>query len=262
MRNKVVWITGASAGIGEALAYEFAKEGAILVLTARRLEQLNIVKKRCLQLTKLCHVYDFDLTDVDALSPFVDKVLQDVESIDLLVNNAGMSQRSLAMETPLENDRKIMELNFFSVVALSKLVLPSMLRQRSGNIVVISSIVGKFGFPLRSAYSASKHALQGYFESLRAELSSDNIHVTIVSPGRIKTDVSKNALTKDGTAHGEMDQGQEQGMAADVCAAKIISAVKKNKKELLVGRNELWMVHIRKYLPSLYYRLVKSIRSK
>lgn len=97
---------------------------------------------------------------------------------------------------------------------------------------------------------------------MRAELSSDNIHITIVSPGRIKTDVSKNALTKDGTAHGEMDQGQEQGMAADVCAAKIISAVKKNKKELLVGRNELWMVHIRKYLPSLYYRLVKSIRSK
>ncbi|WP_083631331.1 SDR family oxidoreductase [Labilibacter marinus] len=262
MIGKVVWITGASSGIGEELAYAYAREGARLVLTARREDKLNAVKERCLKYTKECFVFPADLSSTDHLQDLVQRVLQKMGAIDILVNNAGMSQRSLAKETPLVNDRKIMELNFFSAIALTKLILPVMLQNQSGHIVAVSSIVGKFGFPMRSAYSAAKHALQGYFESLRAEVKADHIKVTIVSPGRVKTEVSKNALTKDGTAHGQMDAGQEKGMQADVCAKKIVKAIKKGKKDVLIGGSELLMVYIYKYLPSLYYNLVTKISSK
>lgn len=262
MIGKVVWITGASSGIGEELAYAYAREGARLVLTARREDKLNAVKERCLKYTKECFVFPADLSSTDHLQDLVERVLQKMGAIDILVNNAGMSQRSLAKETPLVNDRKIMELNFFSAIALTKLILPVMLQNQSGHIVAVSSIVGKFGFPMRSAYSAAKHALQGYFESLRAEVKADHIKVTIVSPGRVKTEVSKNALTKDGTAHGQMDAGQEKGMQADVCAKKIVKAIKKGKKDVLIGGSELLMVYIYKYLPSLYYNLVTKISSK
>lgn len=259
IRNKVVWITGASSGIGEELAYAFAREGAFLVLSARNIEKLNIVKEKCLQKTTKCWVQVMDLSNVDQLEINVNKVLKQVGKVDLLINNAGRSQRSLAKETPLENDRSIMELNFFSVVALSKLVLPHMLSNHSGHIVVVSSISGKFGFPWRTAYSASKHALQGYFESLRAELVKDNIQVTIVSPGRIKTNISRNALIETGESYNKMDDGQTNGMSADKCARKIVCAIKKDKKELLVGNKELLMVYIRRFFPALYHKLVTRI---
>ncbi|MCU4177091.1 SDR family oxidoreductase [Carboxylicivirga sp. N1Y90] len=262
MADSVVWITGASSGIGEELAYAYAREGARLVLTARREDKLNLVREKCLSYTKECFVFPADLSSTDQLEDLVDNVIKQTGTIDVLVNNAGISQRSLAHATPLENDRKIMEINFFSAVALTKLVLPYMIKNRSGHIVAISSIVGKFGFPLRSAYSAAKHALQGFFESLRAELKADNIKVTIVSPGRIKTEVSKNALTKEGVAHGEMDPGQDKGMRADVCANIILKAIKKEKKDILVGGKELLMVYIYKYLPALYNRIVTKVSSK
>ncbi|RUT73418.1 SDR family oxidoreductase [Ancylomarina longa] len=259
MKNKVVWITGASSGIGEALAYAFANEGAFLILSARNNDKLQQVKAKCLENTSKCWVKTMDLSDVNQLEFDVEEVLKQTGKIDLLINNAGRSQRSLAKETPLENDRKIMELNFFSVVALTKLVLPQMLKNKSGHIVVVSSISGKFGFPWRTAYSASKHAIQGYFESLRAELSHDNIKVTIVSPGRIRTNISINALIENGDSYNKMDDGQLNGMSARDCAIKIVRAIKKDKKELLVGKKELTMVYIRKFFPALFYKLVTRI---
>ena len=260
--NKVVWITGASSGIGEALAYQLAKKGAILVLTARNAQKLSVVQSNCLKHCQTCHVFPADLSETSHLKVLVQEVIQTTGTIDLLINNAGISQRSLVKDTPIANDRKIMELNFFSVVALSKLVLPYMLSQKSGHIVVTSSIVGKFGFPLRSAYSASKHALQGYFDSLRAEVTKENIKVTIVSPGRIKTEISKHALTQDGKQHGEMDLGQDNGLDANTCAHQIVQAIIKDKKDVLVGRKELLMVYIHKYLPFLYHSLVQKIAHK
>ncbi|MFW5835601.1 MAG: SDR family oxidoreductase [bacterium] len=259
--EKIVWITGASSGIGEELAYAFAMEGAYLVLSARNKEKLEQVRKRCLNDTLECWIFPVDLSNANNLDELVASVLKQTGRIDILINNAGRSQRSLARETPLEIDRTIMELNFFSKVALTKLVLPQMLNNQSGHIVVISSITGKFGFPKRTAYSASKHALQGYFESLRAELINDNIPVTIVSPGRVKTSVSLNAITSTGESYKKMDEGQERGMPADKCAIRIIRAIKKEKKDVLIGKKEVLMVHIRRFLPGLYHKLVTKINN-
>jgi len=261
LNEKVVWITGASSGIGEALALAFASEGAYPVLSARNAEKLAEVQQKCLKLTAKCWVQPLDLSNTDELPKAVHSVVVKTGRIDLLVNNAGRSQRSIAKETPVQIDRDIMELNFFSVITLSKLVLVHMLKEGSGHLVVISSITGKFGFPWRTAYSASKHALQGYFEALRAELVDDQVDVTIVSPGRVNTNVSKNAITESGEAYNKMDDGQANGMPADECAAQIIRAIKKNKKEVLVGKKELLMVYIRRFLPALFYKLVTKIKN-
>lgn len=261
LKGKVVWITGASSGIGEALAYALAREGAFLVLSARNTETLEMVKNKCLTTTSKCWVQPIDLSNISNLNNIVTTVIEQTGGIDLLINNAGRSQRSFARETPLEIDRSIMELNFFSVVALTKLVLPYMLKNRSGHIVVISSISGKFGFPMRTAYTASKHAVQGFFESLRAELYNDNIKVTIVSPGRIKTNISVNAITQNGLPYNKMDDGQANGMTTEVCANKIIKAIKKEKKELLVGKKEIIMVYIRYFIPALFHKIVTKIKN-
>lgn len=261
LKEKVVWITGASSGIGEALAYAFAKEGAYLVLSARNKQKLEEVKSNCLKQTEKCWVQPVDLANVAGLEEMVDTVIRQTGKIDLLINNAGRSQRSLAKETPLENDRSIMELNFFSMVALTKLVLPHMLQNKAGHLVAVSSITGKLGFPMRTAYTASKHAVQGFFEALRAELVEDNIQVTIVSPGRIKTNISKNALTEQGKSYNKMDAGQENGMDAETCAIKIVKAIKNNRKEVLVGNKEIVLVYIRRFIPALYYKLVTKINN-
>lgn len=261
LRGKIIWITGASSGIGEALAVAFAKEGAFPVLSARDVEKLLEVKTQCLKFTPKCWIQQLDLMVTNKLEEAVSHVINQTGKIDLLVNNAGQSQRSLAIETPLEIDRHILELNFFSVVALTKLVLPHMLKQEWGHIVVISSISGKFGSPSRTAYSASKHALQGYFESLRVELDKEPVNVTIVSPGRIRTDISLHAVTKSGRPYNKMDPGQANGMDAGICARKIVKAVKKERKELLVGGKELLMVYIRRFFPALYYKMIVNVGS-
>lgn len=261
LKDKVVWITGASSGIGEALAYALAKQGAHLVLTARNKEKLEKVKSQCLLSTSKCTVQALDLSKIEAIEGTVQSVIAQTGRIDVLINNAGRSQRSLAKDTPLSNDRSIMELNFFSPVALTKAVLPYMLKNKAGHIVVVSSISGKFGFPWRTAYAASKHAVQGFFESLRAELHDSNIKVTIVSPGRIKTDISLHALTESGQAYNIMDDGQANGMPASKCATKIINAIKKDKKDVLIGNAEVAMVYIRRFLPAIYYKLVSKIKN-
>ncbi len=261
LKDKVVWITGASSGIGKALAYAMAKQGAHLVLSARNKERLEEVKGKCLLTTSKCIIQVLDLSKTEDIEQAAQAVLAQTGRIDLLINNAGRSQRSLAKDTPLANDRSIMELNFFSPVALTKAVLPHMLKNKAGHIVVVSSISGKFGFPLRTAYAASKHAIQGFFESLRAELYDTNIKVTIVSPGRIKTDISLHALTESGQPYNKMDDGQANGMPANKCAEKIVKAIKKDKKDVLVGNTEVLMVYIRRLFPAIYYKLVSKIKN-
>ncbi len=192
----------------------------------------------------------------------MNKIVQKYSSIDYLVLNGGVSQRSLANETPIEIDRKLMEVNYFGNIAITKAVLPQMIGQQYGHIIIVSSIVGKFGFPLRSAYSASKHALHGFFETLRAEHKKDNIKITIVIPGRVKTNISVNALNKEGKQHGEMDLGQEKGISAKSCSKQIIRSIKKNKKETLIGGKELFMVKIRRYVPFIFYKIVNKIEAK
>lgn len=261
-QNKTIWITGASSGIGEALALEWAKNAPNLILSGRNTEKLDSVSAACEKLGAKCQIVPIDLTNKESIVQAAKVVINKYPVIDILVNNGGISQRSTAIETPIDVDRKIMETNFFGAVTLTKEVLPSMVKNQKGHIVAISSIVGKFGFPLRTAYSASKHALQGYFDSLRAELKPDNIKVTIVSPGRITTNISVNAIDKDGASHGVMDPGQANGMPSDICARKIINAISKEKKDVLVGGKELIMVKIRKFLPALYYKMASKVNPK
>lgn len=254
--NKVVWITGASSGIGEALAVAFAKEGAKLVLSSRRKEELERVKLHCRLNDNNCLVLPFDLLEIPKNGNLADLVIKKFGSIDVLVNNGGISQRSFAKDTPIDIDRKIMEVNFFSAIALTKSVLPYMIKQKSGHFIIISSISGKFGFFLRSAYSASKHALHGFFESLRMEVFNDNIGVTIVCPGKIKTSISVNAINENGEKHNKMDISQENGLSADICAAQILDAVKKNKVEVFIGGSELKAIWVKRFFPKLFYKLI------
>lgn len=256
--NKVVWITGASSGIGEALAYALAREGARLILSARRAEELDRVKKQTQLGESDVLILPFDLAETSNASGWAAQVMNQFGRIDILVNNGGFSQRSYAKDTPIEIDRKIMEVNFFGTIALTKSVLPYMIRQNAGSIVVISSISGKFGFYLRSAYSASKHALHGFFESLRMEVFKNNISVLIVCPGKIKTNISINALTQNGSKHGVMDESHNSGISADECACQIIEALVRNREEIYVGGKELKAVWIKRFFPNLFSRLIRK----
>jgi len=260
--NKTVWIIGASSGIGKALAFDFAKLNTKLVISSRQVEELNKIQLECLKHSPNCSVIPLDLEQNSNYEHKVKEVIQKYKTIDYLIINGGISQRSFAAETPIEIDRKLMEVNYFGNIAITKAVLPQMIQQHSGHIVTVSSIVGKFGFPLRSAYSASKHALHGFYETLRLEHWNDNINVTIVIPGRIKTNISINALTKNGEKHAEMDAGQNEGISAEACSNQIIRAIQKNKKEVLIGGKELIMVHLRKWFPFLFYKIAHNINTQ
>ena len=256
--HKRVWITGASSGIGEALTYAFVKEGAEVIISARREAELERVKGNCGDKASKVTVVPLDLTDQEGMKQKVSQVIAEKGSIDYLVNNGGISQRSWVWETPMEIDRKVMETNFFGQVAMTKALLPSMIEHGFGHIIVISSLTGKFGFPMRSAYAASKHALEGFFETLYFELADKNIRVTMVNPGFIRTQISVNAVTKDGSRSGQMDANQEKGMSPELCAAKILKGVKKNKKEIIIGGKETMLVYFKRFIPPLFLKLARS----
>jgi len=257
-KDKVIWITGASSGIGEALALEFARQEARLILSARRADEL----KRVGALTKLRELdlmlLPFDLSDTKNASGLAAQIMNKFGRIDILINNGGYSQRSEAIETPIEIDRQLMEVNYFSYVALTKAVLPYMKRQKSGQIIAISSIAGKFGFYLRSSYSAAKHALHGFYESLRLETEKFGIKTLIVCPGKIKTNVSFNAVTASGLAHNKMDPSHEEAMSAEECARQIIKGVQNNKEEIFIGGKEILMIKIRRFFPKLFSKLLRK----
>ena len=251
--NQVVWITGASSGIGEALAFEFSREGATLVLSARNQRELERVRGECAN-PERHRVLPLDLTDTNAIM----NAAKDVPRVDVLVHSGGVSQRSFAADTDLSIDRQIMETNYFGTIALTKAVLPSMLARRSGHIVPISSVIGYVGIPTRTAYAASKHALHGFFEALRAETAKDGILITIVVPGYIRTKVSENALRGDGTRHGTTDETHEKAMLPEVAARKIVGAIARKKPEVHVGGKEIWAVMLRRFLPRLTARLTRA----
>lgn len=255
--NKVIWITGASSGIGEELARQLANQGATLILSARNLEKLNAVKESLVN--GINHfVLPLDLEKSEEFDIKMQKVVEKYGRIDILVNNGGISQRANAFETSMEVNRKIMEVDFFGNIALTKAVLPLMQKQKFGQILVISSIAGKFGFFLRSAYSAAKHALHGYYESLALEEEKNGISVTIVCPGKINTPISINAVNAEGNLHGIMDHNQESGMPVNVCVNQILKALQFKKREVLVGNKEIWAVRIKRLFPSLFWKIIKK----
>lgn len=259
LSEKVVWVTGASSGIGEALAYELAKHHCKLILSARRIEELERVKSSCPAAAQsTIAVLPLDLATSESLKLITEAAINLFGHIDILINNGGISQRSLVKDTPLEVDRRLMEVNYFGTIALTKHLIPHFVSRQQGMFVVITSLVGKFGTPYRSGYSASKHALHGFFDSLQAELHQDKIRVCMVCPGFIQTNISVNALTETGEKLNEMDQAQANGMAADKCAKKIVTAIRKRKAELYVGGKEKYGVYIKRFLPALYRKIVRK----
>jgi len=255
--NAVVWITGASSGIGEESAIQFNQLGAVVILSARNKESLLSVQSR-LAFPDKSTILVLDLEDSDGFAELAKQVIEKFGRIDYLINNGGLSQRSETYETPISVDRKIMEINYFGSIALTKAVLPYMQKQQSGHIVAVSSIAGVFGFYLRSAYAASKHALQGFYESLLLEEAKNNIYVTIVYPGKINTDISKSALNANGENHGVMDHNQKTGMPVEQCVSKMIKAVRKRKKSTLIGKKEIFAVYIKRYCPWLFWKIIRK----
>ena len=245
--NKVIWVTGASSGIGEGIVRKLASLGAKLILSARNLETLELIRKSLPNPSNhLC--LPLDLENSSNFQDLANQVIEKYSKIDYLINNGGLSQRSEAWETPMEIDRRIMEINYFGNIALTKTVLPIMQKQQSGHIVVISSIAGKFGFFLRSAYSASKHALQGFYESVLLEEEKNNIHVTIAYPGKINTNISVNALNSSGSSHGVMED----------CVNELIKAVLTKKKEILIGNKEIKAVTLKRFFPALFWKVIRK----
>lgn len=259
-KDKTCWVTGASSGIGEALAYELAKQGAKLIISSNDPQELERVKANCLKINSFCEAIPFDLSNPIEVKLAAQNTTRKFGPIFLLINNGGISQRSLAVDTPIEIDRKIFEIDFFSYVALTKSVIPGMISAREGFIAATSSISGKFGFPLRSAYAAAKHAIQGFFETIRIELLPHNIGVTIAYPGRVNTKISVNAIDKDGKSHGVMDSGQANGISAEECAKQYLKAIAKRKTEVFIGGKELLMVHIKRLFPSIFFRIITKIK--
>jgi dehydrogenase/reductase SDR family protein 7B len=258
LQNKVIWITGASSGIGEALVYECSKQNAIIILSSRREAELIRVAKAANLNSTNSLLIPFDLTNTNHVKEYAQQIISTFGRIDILINNGGQSQRSEAIETSAETERSLFEINYFSAVNLSKAVLPFMLNNNSGKIVVISSIAGKFGFYLRSSYSAAKHALHGYFESLRLEIEKKGVSVLIVCPGKIKTNVSFNAASSSGDSHNKMDKSHENALSAEECAKKIIEGIIDNKEEIFVGGKELLIVKIKRFLPKVFGKIIRK----
>lgn len=256
-QNKIAWVIGASSGIGKEMAVQLAGHGAKVILSSRKEDELNGVKVQLANSSEH-FVLPLNLEHSENFKELTEKVISKYGKIDFLFNNGGLSQRSEAGDTPMDVDRRIMEINYFGNIALTKAVLPYMQKQKAGHIVVISSIAGKFGFFLRSAYSASKHALHGFYESLLLEEEKNGVKVTIACPGKINTNISVNALNSEGSTHGEMDHNQETGMSAEECVQNLLVAVSKNKKEVLIGNKEIKAVTLKRFFPGLFWKIIKK----
>lgn len=257
-KNLTIWITGASSGIGEALAIELSKRGATLILSGRNSDNLNAVKARC-KGGKRHFIVEFDITDTQATAAAYESAKAKVGQIHWLINNAGVSQRSLIMDTTEEVERQIMEVDYFAQTRLTRLLLPDMIAQGGGKIVMISSVAGLIGTQYRGAYSAAKAALHLWANSLRAELYEQGIEVATVFPGFIQTNVSINALTGDGTPQGTMDVATDAGMSADQFARKVIKALRKGEEYIVVaGRQEKLALGLGRLSPSQLYKVIRE----
>ena len=260
-RGKSVWITGASSGIGEALALELSSYHVNLILSARQVGLLESIAEKCRKNGSQATTLPFDLSNELEVQEAARRASSIYGSIDILINNGGVTQRSEIKDTLVSVDRKIMEIDYFSGVVLTKTLLPLMIAKGYGHIVAISSITGLFGFPQRSAYAAAKHAMLGFYETLWAELHTKGINVTIACPGRIQTHISLNAVTADGSRYGIMDHGQNTGIPVEKCAKRIINAIYKRKNQIVIANfKEHLMIWFKKYIPWLFYKLVDKVQ--
>lgn len=259
--GKVVWITGASSGIGEALCHVLASRGAVLVLSARRVDVLEKVRAACANLDQHLAL-PLDMLAPETFASAYQTILERFGRVDVLINCAGISQRGRALETNLQVDRHLMDLNYFGPIALTKLVLPAMVDRGDGQIVVVSSLMGKLAMPGRGAYAASKHALHGFFDALRAEVQRNGVFVTIVCPGYIRTNASFNALEGDGKPFNKWDKDIQRGMAPEKCANKIVRAIECRRREVNVCGKERLGLFLHRVAPNLFHRIIRSVKRK
>ncbi len=259
LTNKVIWITGASSGIGEALTYELANHDVKLILSARRKEELERVKGNCpVSMLHNIRILPLDLSKTAMLQNITTQAIQLFGHVDILINNGGVGQRSLILETPLEVDKQIMEVNFFGTITLTKSLLPHFIQRKQGHYVTVTSLTGKFGTPFRSAYAASKHALHGFFDALRAEHWKDNIKVTMICPGFIQTNLSVKALT------GERKQNDRtlthyKKKSGEWCAHKIVIAVERQREEVYLGGKEVFAVYLKRFFPAFFSKIIRKV---
>ncbi|TGM97398.1 SDR family oxidoreductase [Leptospira dzoumogneensis] len=233
-QDKVFLVTGASSGIGRALASELEKEGAFVGVIARRKEALKELKLSASHPERI-FVFQADVMSESEMKKVVEEFRKKFKRIDGFIHNAGISMRGTAAETDIKIFRSIMDTNYFPLVFLYRL-LESDLRQSEGHVVAISSIQGKFATQLRSGYAASKHAMQGFMDSIRLENAKTGIHVMTVCPGFVKTEISIKALAGDGTPHGIMDEGQKNGLEPESVAKKILKGIEKRKREIIPSK--------------------------
>lgn len=257
--NKVIWVTGASSGIGKALAIELASQKAKLILSSRNLTDLKNVQQSCLNPNHV-KIIALDLEKYDELEPKVAQAIEAFGNIDILVNNGGISQRSLVKETSIDVDKRIMDINYLGTIALTKALLPHFIKNKSGHFVTTTSIVGKIGTPLRSSYAASKHALHGFFDSLRAEHFKDHIAVTLVCPGFVNTNISMNALTGDGTKQQKMDNATKNGIQPQRFAKLMAKAIHRRKEEVYIaGAKEKLGVYAKRLFPKILSVMIRKL---
>ncbi|MFN8288470.1 MAG: SDR family oxidoreductase [Chitinophagales bacterium] len=258
-QGKVVWITGASSGIGEALALTFAKHKAKLILSARRTEELERVKKACVLADEDILILPLDVAEHDKIEAATQQVLNRFGRIDILVNNAGLSHWSKIKDTKLDVIKHIMNVNFIGGAALTKAVLPTMLQQKAGQVVVISSILGKIVTAKQAAYNASKHAIHGFYDTLRAETSGDGIKVLIVCPGFVRTNVAVNSLDRDGKPINKNNNMIMNGLDPLYVSGKVLSAIQSGKEEiLLAGGKEKFGVWVKRFFPLLFSKFIAN----
>ena len=258
-QNKVVWITGASSGIGKALALELSNQNALLIISARNKESLAAVKSSCKN-SENVWVLPLDLENYKDFDKTTEQAIKVYGRIDILVNNGGISQRSFAKDTLVSVDQKIMDINYTGTIALTKAVLPHFLERQQGHFVVTTSIVGKIGSPLRSSYAASKHALHGFFDSLRTEVYNDSIDVTLICPGFVSTNISMNALTGDGTSQQKMDTATANGITPKRFAKLMANAIKNKKEEAYIsGFKEKLGVYVKRWFPKVFSIMIRKM---
>lgn len=261
LAGKTVWITGASAGIGEALAVAFAQAGCRLLLSARREDALQRVASRCSAAPDV-QLLPLDVTDAQAVEAALKQAEALIGPVDVLVNNAGVTQRSAAEATDMAVYRSLMEVNYFGAVALTSAVLPGMLARGQGQIVAMSSVAGKVGAPLRTGYCGAKHALVGYCDALRAEVHDRGVRVLVVCPGFVKTDISLAALKGDGQAHASMDDDQAAGVPPERVATRTLRAIERGEEEILIGGKEIHAVSLKRLAPKLLNKLTRKVAAE
>ena len=260
-QDQVVWLTGASSGIGEGLAYALAQQNAKLILSARRVEELERVRKNCAGDTARIAILPLDVADLEALPQKANAAREIFGRIDILVNNAGVGSRGYVVDMDIAVQQRVMQVNYFGPIALTKAVLPYMIAQHSGHVVVVGSLTGKLPVPGRTAYCASKHALHGFFDALRGEVYPYGIKVTIVCPGFVQTHISENSLLADGTTRGPKTYKEHRSsMTIQESAKHILYAIRTGKEEYDYGGWEKFAVPIRKLFPWLYSRAIRRIR--